>query len=288
MPLSAGVHGTSHTGSAWAMCAALLMAAWLTGTVTRAQAQEDDDATSGRAAAPEVEDEIVVRGRNYGFMREQIRIAEQAVYARFNDINSSDDFDISCRREALTGSRILRRVCQANFWRDAQADAGQAAARLMQGGAAVNPAVFLAEALHKRALLEDEFRELATQDAELQDALVRLATLQTALSSGKVPPLPKKTAAATRSDEEGLPYEAAAIVDVRIGRDAWRHTLGHRTFTIANVYGEVRSVNALCAGGEETLTYEAGVEWTVPDDWGGCDLVVEAPRGTTFSLYEFD
>jgi hypothetical protein len=275
-------------GSAWTLCTTLLVAVWLAGGGTRARAQEDDDATSGRAAAPKVDDEIVVRGRNYGFMREQIRIAEQAVYDRFNDINSSDDFDISCRREALTGSRILRRVCQAKFWRDAQADAGQAAARMMQGGAAVNPAVFLAEALHKRALLEDEFRKLATQDAELQDALVRLATLQTVLSSGKIPPLPKHTAAAARSNDQGLPYDAAAIVDVRIGRDAWRHTLGHRTFTIANVYGEVRSVDALCEGGEETLTYEAGVEWTIPDDWGSCNLSVEAPRGTTFSLYEFD
>jgi hypothetical protein len=49
-------------------------------------------------------------------LRIDIERAAEAVFARFNEINSTDDFDIHCRLEKVYG--LLRRSCMSNSWRE--------------------------------------------------------------------------------------------------------------------------------------------------------------------------
>jgi len=42
-----------------------------------------------------------------------------------------------------------------------------------------------------------------------------------------------------------------------------------------------------CEQGGRKVDYEPDVEWTVPQDWDRCILLVRAKRGSTFAFYEF-
>jgi hypothetical protein len=248
-------------------------------------AAADDPAPQPPAA---VDDEVIVRGQTRADLRLQIKLAEDAVFARFNEINSSDDFDIHCRDEMPLGSRIPRRVCQANFWRDAQADAGTETVRQLQGGYSLDAQQFLAEALYKRTRLDEEMRRLAVEDEDLKEAIARLTTLEQAEAGGRLPRASLATASAEKTPGDvSLPYDAALEADVRMGRDAWTHTLRHHTFTIAHLYGQIRKMQVKCSEGTQRLRFQVGAEWTLPEDWGTCTLRVDAPLGTTFTLYEF-
>lgn len=77
--------------------------------------------------------EVVVRGTRLWQMRAAILEAEQRFYARYNELNTRDEFDVHCASEAPLGTRLKQRVCRVAFIRDAQADYAQA---LFTGGVA--------------------------------------------------------------------------------------------------------------------------------------------------------
>jgi hypothetical protein len=272
---------------ALALCAAGLLSAPAIGQ----QANPDigDDEVSGSLPGPDtVDEEIVVRGRTRAQLRTEVQLAEEAVYARFNEINSSDEFDIHCRLEVLTGSRMLRRICEPNFWRTAKSDAGRETVVGLQGGYAMAPQQFRAEGLYKHSLLADEMHRLAREDQQFASAVVHLAELTDAYDRVGESRTGTPGSRVVSKDDEALAYDADVRADVRIGRKPWRHRLTRPTFTIANVYGEVESIEIDCDDHRpEKLPYAPGAEWTVPDGWPPCTLRVDATNGTTFSLYEF-
>jgi hypothetical protein len=90
------------------------------------------------------------------------------------------------------------------------------------------------------------------------------------------------------NDEVAIDSGAGAVFEVRVGRKPWRHELTRRTFTIARVYGEIGDLEVECDAGSAKLKHEEGVEWTLPESWGACTVIVDARRDTTFGLYEFD
>jgi len=244
---------------------------------------------SGSKAPPVVGDEIIVLGKNWGEIRAQIQRAEQAVYDRFNDINSNDEFDIHCYRETLPESRMVHRACESNATRNALAKIGEGTLRAMQGTPSVPAAVFVAEMQYKNKLLANEMKELGAQDAELKQALWRLGNLEHSSRNLQQSSRRPATASVQQTADQGtLPYGAALAADVRIARKPWTHTLTHRTFAFAHVYGAIQSVEVRCKEQTEQLVYEAGGEWTLPEDRRACDLRVQAPRGTAFTLYEFE
>jgi hypothetical protein len=259
-------------------CAALLCGAAL--------AQQDAGAKADAKAPPAVGDQVIVVGKSPGQLRLEMQRAEEAVYDRFNQITSNPEFQIHCRREAPLGSHIGRRVCQTDFWREEEAKAGQEQLRALQGSIAGNPDAFFAEGQYKTGLMREEMRRLAKEDKPFQKALVRFVTLKAAFEgAARNPP---KTAAVETTDQQGaLPYDAALAADVRIGRRPWSHALTQRTFTFAHVFGTIDRLEVDCAAGTEPLQYAEGAEWTLPKDWRSCELHVDAPRGTTFTLYEF-
>lgn len=259
--------------------------AWLLCGAARAQPAAIADTVA--SSPPAVGDEIVVIGKSPGQLRTEMERAEVVVYDRFNALNGDDQFDIHCRRDVPINSHISsRRVCQANFARDEEARAAQAQLQALQGGAAVNPQIFLNEEAHKRELLRQAMRRIAAQDDEFRKSLVRFVGLKQAFDGAMRDPA-GTTSAERAAAQEALPYGAAHASDVHVGRRPWRHALTERTFTFADVKGEVSRLAIACAGGEEPLAYEESAEWTLPADWHDCELRVEALRGTTFTLYEF-
>jgi hypothetical protein len=250
-------------------------------------AQPVELAEGVKNAPPSVSDEIVVIGKSPNQIRADMERAEVAVYDRFNALNSDDEFDIHCWREEPTGSRIKRRVCQANFWREAQAKAARETLAQIRGEPAMDPASFLAEGASKMGLLREELTRVTTADEELQRSLMRFVTLKRTLDIAIR--IPSRTTSVERTSESGtLPYGAALAADVQIGRRPWRHSLTERTFTFAQLKGQVTELELVCAGQMEQLEYVESAEWTLPADWQACDLRVDAPRGTAFTLYEFE
>jgi hypothetical protein len=70
------------------------------------------------AAEPERQlDEIVVSASTLkaADLRKRLVEKEDAFYAAYNDLNKNDDFDVNCREETKTGTRLSRRTCRAGF-----------------------------------------------------------------------------------------------------------------------------------------------------------------------------
>jgi len=245
---------------------------------------------SNQSADSDVEEEIVVRGVTRASLRVQIELAEDAVYERWNEINGNDEFDIHCRLDTYTGSRIPHRVCQPNFWRAALAESGKETVRALQGSSYIAAAVFQGEAMAKSRTLEREMKRIASEDTELLQAVSRFYNLTTRLDNfdGDDNSDDYTTSRVITAAEQTLPYDAAVMAEVRVIAEPWRHILSHSTFAIAHVYGEIEGLELDCREQSRQLDFESGAEWSVPGDWKPCSVIVEAGRGTTFSLYEFE
>jgi hypothetical protein len=267
-----------------------------------------EGAPSTRTEPPSVEDQVVVLGEALEELRIRIELAENDVYARFNEINSDDLFDVHCYERAQTGSRIQQRKCLSNAWREADIAIADATVRDMQSAAAgvegADPAVlaaptlaagyshvpqqYRAKQLRTEGIVVDEMQRLAREDPVLRAAMIRLGQAYQALEavSGTRPEwtLYRDVPAGN----EGLPFAARRVVEVRIGDAPWRHSLTARTFTIAAVDGRIRGMHVECETQDTRLEYEEALDWTLPPSWGACTLRVSARRGTTFALYEFD
>lgn len=249
---------------------------------------------AGQTSAPQpadvtAADEVVVFG-NLGRLREQVRIAEDAVFLRFNDINSDDRFDIHCGMEAVTGTRIRLRRCVSNDWREQDAGAAASTVGALRGEAAVPATMYLAAQRDGQVDLAREMRRLAATDEQLQQAVLRLGAAMRALDdeTGTRTDLTLSRPIGA-GDYADLPTDARRMFEVRIGKEPWAHALATRTFTLANVVGNIRGLSFDCPRGRRAhLDYEAGVDWTVPEGWSDCALVVQAKRGTSFMLFELD
>ena len=248
--------------------------------------------TGAARPPPDIGDEVRVEGHHVAVLRAEIQHAEQVLYDRFNAINSSDDFDITCDYQVQTGSKMPRRVCRAKFWGVAQARAAHEGVLRQQGTASAGSAQFEGEARGKQEQLAAEMRRLVATDKELGLAAFRLGELQIALKqeldrSGR----PAPTSGEDRSPAPSIrdvPLDAAVShVEIR-GNKSWERALQRRTFSITNPSDKLRSIEVRCRGRTERLQWEEGVEWRLPDDWQDCGLRVEARAGTTFTLYEFE
>jgi hypothetical protein len=247
------------------------------------------DATLG-AASPDsttVDEEIIVRGFSYGELRAQIRLAQEAVYARFNDINSDDAFDIICKDETRVASHIKQQSCVSNSWREQNANMARATVAQMRGEYDVSPTMYRGLQLLMQKRLANEMRRLAVVDPELKDAVLRLgrAMYLMNLKSGSNPTWTLYREVAASPD--GLPFGAEQVVQVRMGLEPWTHLLTQPTFTLGQVAGDIRKIELECAELARNLDYVPDIEWTVPAGATDCTVRVRAKRGATFALYEF-
>jgi hypothetical protein len=95
--------------------------------------------TSSYSAAPSLDrltrlDEIVVTGEALSVtgLRAAMIEAEQRFYDRYNELNDVEEFDVNCRVEAPTGSRVNRRSCTAVFEDNAAREAGVESFKIRQ------------------------------------------------------------------------------------------------------------------------------------------------------------
>jgi hypothetical protein len=123
-------------------------------------------------------DEVVVEGRKPENLYAEIERLEGSVYDRFDALNSNDEFDIHCFKQAPTGSNIPLRRCAPNFVVEAEAQAAQNTMVGARGRAdALNHGdTTLLE--QKSKALTEEIQRLAREDAQLMRDLVRLDELK--------------------------------------------------------------------------------------------------------------
>jgi len=275
---------TAMTGSfAKSVLGAALCGSALLGLV--AAGQEKGPAGASAAA----EDEIIVLGRSAALLRELDR-AEEAVYARFNEINSDHErFDIHCRLEPVIDSHIPRRICASNDWRTEDVNIGRAFLAEQRGEGGFPERAFHTEQQRGQKMLRDEMRRVAYEDPQFRDALARFAAARAAIAAEQTkPPSRHSVARPVEPGADGLPFGARAAFEVRAGRQPWSHPLSQRTFAIGNLLGEIRELDLHCAQGKRSLDYREGVEWTIPQSYSGCTLIVNAAPAATFDFYEFE
>jgi len=232
-------------------------------------------------------EEIIVYG-SMRDLREQMRIAEDLVFARFNEINSDDAFDVHCDWRPRPGSRIAERLCLSNAWREEEANIGAAVASEFGGDRRAPPAAAAyARQQSMQRRLEDEVRRLVVEDAELRRAAQQLQQAQLALSRKADVVQGRSVARLVAPNDGRLPFDAQRLYEVRVGRQQWMHPLTENTFAITNVTGEISGLRLDCSNGRRRIEYQPDVEWNIPDGWSNCSLHVSAKRDTTFQLFEF-
>jgi hypothetical protein len=252
-----------------------------------------------QAAAPAVseptappDDVVIVREKEVEELRLRVERAEDDVFARFNEINSDDAYDIHCYEREPINSRISRRVCLSNAARAAEVAIANATVRGMQGSAVgANTGVAQAQRATQRDTerrVQDELRRLAQGDPILRADVERLGDAYRALNVMVGSPTGETLSAELDPGAAESPFAAQHLFEVRVGDVAWNHSLAGRTFTLANVQGQIRGLRVECDKTERSLDYKADAEWTIPDSWGSCTLQVSAEPGTTFALYEFE
>ena len=248
---------------------------------------QDKAAAKAEPAPDDTADEIVVLGR-INQLRTEVQRTEEAFYDRFNELNGDHKLDIHCRLEPLINSHIPRRVCASNQWHDIDAKIGQAALRDARGELGSTPDSLVNEQTYAQKELTDAMRRATAQDPQLQQDIVRFVAAKRALEAQLQGQPRRSVAQQIEPGASGLPYDARAMFVVRAGKEAWSHPLKQGTFTIADVAGEIRNLDLQCAQGERTIQYQDGVDWTVPQGWTGCTLVVGAAPATMFNFYEFE
>ena len=146
-------------------------------------ADTGESSSSDTAVAADGVDEVVVTGRSMAFLRERVEIAEDKLYSVYNDLNAIEEFDIHCRMHAVTGTRMLKRVCVPNFEKKHSAEKGRAVLAAFRGEAfgtdwqsAEN------EMRYKIPLLEQHMQKLALENPMLLDAMRELYDAMQSLS----------------------------------------------------------------------------------------------------------
>jgi hypothetical protein len=263
----------------------------------------------GVEATPAGEDEFIVRAKALEGLRLKIKLAENEAYARFNELNTDHSHDIQCFDRTPTGSRIASRWCVSNAWRKASANIASAYVRGLQSASSPGPTAgvgsigdnqyagsagygampgkYYANQLHTEELIRKELTKVAYKDPELHEAMQRVAEAHIALESATGSRAEYTLYRDVAAGDDGLPFGAKRVIEVRVGDVAWNHPLTSRTFTIGSVTGEIRGLRLRCERFDKNLDYEKESEWTVPGAWSDCALVVRAKQGTTFALYEF-
>lgn len=135
--------------------------------------------------APGVDlDEVAVIGKSLRKLQREVIEAEDRFYARFNTLNTSDEFDIHCQMDKATGTRVPKRQCRIRFLADAAAMDGQEFLRGLTSAAAARGVNAPLAALQPLWLQRrDEYRQTARALLEQNPELMALATEWTRLQA---------------------------------------------------------------------------------------------------------
>jgi hypothetical protein len=114
---------------------------------------------------PRIEN-VIVRGRKpLSARRREIDVAEGNFTDTWNNVNSRDDFDMQCRYEAPTGSRMRQRVCTPVYHNRSTRLAAQ---DFLRGGGHIQQVEASRVHILERQL-STEMRDRAFSDPELRE-----------------------------------------------------------------------------------------------------------------------
>lgn len=138
--------------------------------------------------------------------------------------------------------------------------------------------------LEKIFAMEDHFGHYA-------QAMRTYAELQRVVGKGPVNELIETRAAelrATIAGDEAMTAQATIYnpCDCDEGKPLWYYKPARRTFSFANLSGNVKSFEARCDSQRVSGPVEAGKEWTLAPEWGSCRVFVFGDDGATFDFVE--
>jgi TonB family protein len=143
---------------------------------------------------------------------------------------------------------------------------------------------------NRRGLLEKIF-ELEDHFGHYSAALQTFGSLQVASGKRKVNEVLAARAAEIEAlvDGETDLVTRAAIYnpcDCDEGKPLWYYKPARRTFSFANLSGNVESFEARCENQRIQGAVEAGTEWTLAPEWGSCRVFVFGDDEATFEFVE--
>ena len=155
--------------------------------ITFSTAQTKDTGSSASkeqdAETRPIEEITVLGERTFFTLRLEIGAAEEEVYGLFNELNTNDDFDVTCTWEVYTGSHFKRRSCMAAYLREAQAENTQ---NYLKGiDMQLDLSGVKGEVRDQTLAMEAEMAQLALDNLEFSQALRKLAELLGALNTKK-------------------------------------------------------------------------------------------------------
>lgn len=136
-------------------------------------------ATDQAVQQKDVMEEVTVIGQKQIFtLRKQIIQAEDHAFEIFNILNDDDEYDIHCEMVARTGTRIRKRMCLPNFYREATA----AEAQEFLGYVGVTTYIPVAPSLqnviaYKFPIFKSKVKKMALENPNMFDALKKLIEL---------------------------------------------------------------------------------------------------------------
>lgn len=122
-----------------------------------------------------IEEITVIGEKTFSGLRLDVEVAETEAYNLFNELNSNDEFDVTCTEEIFLGSRFKQRTCMPAFLRDAQARDTQ---DYLNGIDSITSVSGLrAELRQKSAAMEAEMLRLSLENQQFTEALLKLTLL---------------------------------------------------------------------------------------------------------------
>jgi hypothetical protein len=133
-------------------------------------------------------------------------------------------------------------------------------------------------------MLEDHFGQYA-------EAMGTHALLKKVLGEDSINAEVAARSAEIRAKIDSLePIVAQATVynpcDCDAGTPLWYYKPARRTFSFANLSGNVQSFEARCEHQRVQGPVEAGTKWTLAPEWGSCRVFVFGDDGATFEFVE--
>ena len=164
--------GISRIGRSCATVVVLMPALVPVGFCQTTSNQEDEQVSSKKV------EEIVVYGeKSLTQLRLELHRAEDKAYALFNSLNSDDEYDIHCYREAQIGSHIKRRICRPNYVSQATSEEARNLLRGQPGTSA------WARTRQKDKVLRENMEALVVERPEFFKALSEFSDANQALES---------------------------------------------------------------------------------------------------------
>ena len=142
--------------------------------VTNAQETPADTTDQGGP----MEEITVIGQRSIMNLRIQVDKAVDRMYSVYNEINKDNDYDIICRREAPTGSRIKRKLCTPVYVERLQTEATQRALYDMDESGSTSLYVDYTEIARNDVKLRENMKKLILENPQLLAAVLEHVRLR--------------------------------------------------------------------------------------------------------------